>query len=364
MKAKKVSLLALCCIGAHFSMGQNAFPATGNVGIGVSPSAHPLHIKGSSPITVFEETDVTPDKKWHIGGSNSGLVIAETGVSNVMYFEQGGQVGIGDVTPDHTLDVNGTFRVVDDATFDSDVQIAQTGELDIKAKEQFSGVIRPSPSTGYDLILSSTSNPGEHFGMAYDSQHGVYMGFENNSVGLVTLQGYLSVYEDVLVSGKVQVSHVDVGQTIEIQSTSFTSTKIEFGSYGEIENLETITSSDDIVIDAPSLQIGNTPNPSSGIYGLAVDKKIICNGILVQNPGNWPDYVFDEDYELQPIEDMKVYVEENGHLPNVPDAEEIENEGLSLEEVVRVQMEKIEELSLYIIQLNEELNEVKTLVKK
>ena len=55
---------------------------------------------------------------------------------------------------------------------------------------------------------------------------------------------------------------------------------------------------------------------------------------------------------------LEKYIDENGHLPNIPSSQEIEEEGLSLGEMQQKQMEKIEELTLYIIQQNKEIEEI------
>lgn len=71
----------------------------------------------------------------------------------------------------------------------------------------------------------------------------------------------------------------------------------------------------------------------------------------------WPDYVFDENYELMPLAEVKLFIQQNGHLPNVPKASEVEENGVSLGETAKVTMEKVEELMLYILQQQELLEE-------
>lgn len=75
--------------------------------------------------------------------------------------------------------------------------------------------------------------------------------------------------------------------------------------------------------------------------------------------GVWADYVFKNDYNLKPLEEVEAFINTNGHLPNVPSAKEIETEGLNLGEMDAKLLEKIEELTLYIIELKKEVNELK-----
>ena len=65
--------------------------------------------------------------------------------------------------------------------------------------------------------------------------------------------------------------------------------------------------------------------------------------------GNWPDYVFEEKYGLLPIAELEKYIQQNKHLPNIPSASEIEKEGIDLGANQTLLLQKIEELTLYII---------------
>ncbi len=86
-------------------------------------------------------------------------------------------------------------------------------------------------------------------------------------------------------------------------------------------------------------------------YKLAVGGKIICEELKVQLQNAWPDYVFASNYNLQPLEAVAQHIAEKGHLPNIPSACEMEDNGLSVGEMQIKMMEKIEELTLYLIEL-------------
>jgi len=70
---------------------------------------------------------------------------------------------------------------------------------------------------------------------------------------------------------------------------------------------------------------------------------------------NWPDYVFKKDYPLMPLNEVKSFIEIHGHLPNVPSAKEVQEDGVNLGEAAKTSMEKIEELTLYLIEINEKV---------
>lgn len=73
---------------------------------------------------------------------------------------------------------------------------------------------------------------------------------------------------------------------------------------------------------------------------------------------NIPDYVFADDYELMTFAELRTFVQNEKHLPNVPTAKEYETEGVDLGEMNRVLLEKVEELTLYILQLEERMQKV------
>lgn len=67
---------------------------------------------------------------------------------------------------------------------------------------------------------------------------------------------------------------------------------------------------------------------------------------------NWADYVFESDYKLMPLNELKSYVETNKHLPNVPSASEVLANGVDVAEMNKILLEKVEELTVYLLQQN------------
>jgi hypothetical protein len=99
-------------------------------------------------------------------------------------------------------------------------------------------------------------------------------------------------------------------------------------------------------------------------YRLSVEGKIICTELRVNLVADWPDYVFKQDYQLMPLDRLGAFIQKNGHLPNVPPASEIEKSGLEVGEMQRLMMEKIEELSLYILKQQEQINALQDQIDK
>jgi len=101
-----------------------------------------------------------------------------------------------------------------------------------------------------------------------------------------------------------------------------------------------------------------TGNPEPD-YKLTVDGKIYCEKVKVVADVTAPDYVFDKDYSLLPIDKLKPYIDKNKHLPDVPSAEEMKKNGLDLGDMTIILLKKIEENTLYIIEQNKEIEKLK-----
>jgi trimeric autotransporter adhesin len=101
-----------------------------------------------------------------------------------------------------------------------------------------------------------------------------------------------------------------------------------------------------------------TDTPANG-YKLSVFGKAICEELVVQLKGAWPDYVFKKNYRLQPLAELEKFIAENKHLPNIPVAADIEKNGLQVGDMQKKMIEKIEELTLYVIELKKEIDKLK-----
>jgi hypothetical protein len=76
---------------------------------------------------------------------------------------------------------------------------------------------------------------------------------------------------------------------------------------------------------------------------------------FISNTRSYADYVFDAGYELPTLKEVKTYVQQNHHLPEVPTEEEVKKNGLNLSEQSVILLKKVEELTLYAIDQNEKL---------
>ncbi|MBC7937045.1 MAG: hypothetical protein H7Y86_16980 [Rhizobacter sp.] len=93
-------------------------------------------------------------------------------------------------------------------------------------------------------------------------------------------------------------------------------------------------------------------------YLFAVDGKMISEELKVQLSGNWPDYVFKDDYKLKSFDQLRAFIKEKNHLPNIPPAAEVEKNGIEVGDMQKRMVEKIEELTLYILELENRLKKL------
>lgn len=90
-------------------------------------------------------------------------------------------------------------------------------------------------------------------------------------------------------------------------------------------------------------------------YNLFVKGGIASDEVRVALNATWADYVFAKDYNLKPLAEVEAFITKNKHLPNVPSAAQVKEEGINVGDMARIQQEKIEELTLYIIAQNKRI---------
>lgn len=100
-----------------------------------------------------------------------------------------------------------------------------------------------------------------------------------------------------------------------------------------------------------------TETPASG-YALSVNGKIACEEVLVDLDANWPDYVFRDDYKLLSIPELEKSIGENGHLPGLPSAQYVKENGFELADMQKRVLEKVEELTLYTIEQHKMIDQL------
>jgi hypothetical protein len=119
-----------------------------------------------------------------------------------------------------------------------------------------------------------------------------------------------------------------------------------------------LTIENDLFVKNGRVGIGvdpNNPATTPGTHKLYVGGSIIAEEVKVQLRGAWPDYVFDTAYTLPSLTQVDLFIQTHKHLPNIPSAKELAQNGLPLGEMQQLMMEKVEELYLHVINLEKQI---------
>ncbi len=154
------------------------------------------------------------------------------------------------------------------------------------------------------------------------------------------------------------ISHI--GDNGNILQTRMGGTSAGIGTFSNTHMRLFCNSRSDLFISSATGNVGiGTEN--FGTYKLAVNGGVRSKEVVVET--GWADYVFDKKYKLPLLSDVEKFIQQNKHLPNIPSAAEIEKNGLNLGDTQKRMMEKIEELTLYMIEANKKIEKLEQLLK-
>ncbi|MCA1763471.1 MAG: hypothetical protein ABR574_07555 [Cryomorphaceae bacterium] len=129
------------------------------------------------------------------------------------------------------------------------------------------------------------------------------------------------------------------------------------------ENLEFISGDETPLRISPTGKVGiNTNNFENSNHSLYIAGSSVAEEMFVKLSSDWGDFVFEKDYDLMPLEALEAFVMTNKHLPGIKTAEDISENGLALGETERVLTIKVEELTLYLIEMKKEIDALKSII--
>jgi hypothetical protein len=145
---------------------------------------------------------------------------------------------------------------------------------------------------------------------------------------------------------------------IDPQTNSGTSASLLLGQSSGVSAIQ-VGANNNLTIQPTggNVLIGQTTQ-SNPAYKLDVKGKTRADEIVVNTSG--ADFVFDKKYTLPKLSDVKAYIDKNQHLPEIPSAKEMQTNGMSIGEINTKLLQKVEELTLYIIEKDKQLTEQNT----
>ncbi len=202
----------------------------------------------------------------------------------------------------------------------------------------------------------------------YNTFLGHMSGHDNTTGGQNTFLGRQSGYNNETGTGNVflgyRAGYNELNSNRLYIDNSTTSSPLIWGDFSS--NTLNFNGNVGINDETPSatldvngtVKIGNVITPAG--YNLYVANGILSEKVKVAVNGsaNWSDYVFEENYNLKSLEEVETFIKENKHLPNIPSAEEMVQEGLDVAKMDAKLLEKIEELTLYVIEINKKVEKL------
>lgn len=363
---KTVLAVFLLAPFSHLLYGQtNTFPSSGSVGIGTTTPEAKLTISqigngwndgfrinrdASNYLTLTEDVTDIRLKNWGSGG-----IILFTSATEGLRILNNGNVGIGTSGPYahsrlHVKSPSATpwgFMVEANAN-DKVMAMGHDGttgyiSTSYLASGGWSGIeLRTQNTTRVNI--ASDGNVG--IGTTSAPQAKLHI-----SNGDVLLQNQTSGYPSLYLKdvAGTKVIKIDYNSVVGWGSKFY----IRSGATGGNEAL---------VLNDVGGNVGiGTANPSEK---LTVNGTIYGTKVKVDLTVPGPDYVFEKDYKLPALQEIKSYIDTNKHLPEVPSAKEMEANGINVGEMNMLLLKKVEELTLYIIEQQKQINELQKAIKK
>jgi hypothetical protein len=376
--------------------GSNIYYSGGNVGINVSSPEHALHVNptvfihSNNPALKLKDTSAPdPDIEWWVRNQNGNFRIqtndptdgnciqirkpeqkiiklgfAESEFEPIFSFLYDGSPA----NPNNTLTIRDEFFDLDIMTF-----VQSTGNVGI-GTENPNSLLHVSLMDSEDVLFGGYDGVNGNFRFSNKDADGynyLQVGVDGNDTNaklkITRIDSGRELNEFNVHSQKLLFSGGPIGTDISGYSTRWSFPASENGmTVGLVNpNLPYLQGHRESTSETG---IGLLLNPFGGNIGigttmpqskLAVNGTVTAKEVTVTADG-WADYVFEDDYEIMPLSEVEEHIRAKKHLPGVPSAQEVEENGLSLGDMQAKMMAKIEELTLHMIEQNKKLERLES----
>lgn len=316
---------------------------SGSIAMGtyVKASAQNSFVFGAGTTASYPLTNNTPSSIAFGVNSNKPTMLITKSLNN----NYTGKVAIGNVTPTAKL------HIKSDSNENAGVFIEPANK---KSYNAYINLFDANHSISVDQTATMTFISGNG-PMKFQSNLFCFGDEKTNKTRLYT-KDQTALYYNVRRDNNIEIRDGE-GPSYAID---FNNTELQFraATYQLPRNTE-ITNWKTALSISSNGKIGiNTINRTSD-YALAVDGGIISTKVYIKEVNLWPDYVFTENYQLMNLDELKCYLKDHRHLPGMPSQDEVISNGYDVNDMQRFLLEKIEEMTRYIILLNDEINELK-----
>ncbi|MEO9966878.1 MAG: hypothetical protein ABJF11_13865 [Reichenbachiella sp.] len=309
-------------------------------------------------------------------GFSIGFATNSTGIgysaarkeNSKFYVHKDGNVGIGTTAPTEKLDVRGHITTNGSVIAETDIiafgsivalgNIKTSGDLIIDYGGQISFGNDSVGETGYIMNTINEDGSGEIFiiaGSGFDNNHRIINMDGNVGVGTTEPEAKLHIGPSGTDEESLYIESDNTANTIDARIDG---TVVFGGENGSVSSYTVTDENDETTTYSPitNESIGESYYSNFGVW---ITSGLVANDLALAGSNDWgetqPDYVFESSYVLPSLASVETFVSKNGHLEGIPSKAEVTERGWSLPEMDQKLLKKVEELTLYTIEQNKQI---------
>jgi hypothetical protein len=308
-----------------------------------------------------------------INNCNSLNFILKKGATDLtcsQIFDNGTGVGIGTSTPTSLFHTNGTLRFENIATTTANTFVLTTdsnGNVSKQLSSSFgNGLVNSCATTNFLLKKGATDLTCSQI---FDNGTGVGIG-TSTPTSLFHTNGTLRFENlaDAVTPSKILGTDTS-GNVFEYNPTTLIGSSTNDYDWLRADGTFATSITDNIYTNGKvGINTSVFPNFVGDVdvssYSLFAKGGILTEEVRVALSSEWADFVFDKTYKLEPLKNVEKFIVDNKHLKDVPSAKEVAKNGLELGEMNKILLLKVEELTLYLIEMNKKIDIQNEEIKK